>query len=99
MNNKKDKILVYKVEPDEFAGITYIYGKRYEVIDESSCFTDILAIPAKVIFLNPDALTEEEYSQLNEVFQWDPDTHLVFTANPKNESPIKIYYFRCEYKT
>lgn len=92
MNNKKDKILVYKVEPDEFAGITYIYGKRYEVIDESSCFTDILTIPAKVIFLNPDALTEEEYSQLNEVFQWDADTHLVFTAIPKNESPIKYLY-------
>ena len=93
MNEKKPKILVYKVLPDEFASVAQYYENQFEVIDESTCFTDILAIPALMVILNPDALTQEEYSLLNEVFQGDDETLIVFTANPKNESPIEYSYF------
>lgn len=93
MNEIKPKILVYKVLPDELASVSQYYENQFEVIDESTCFTDILAIPAVMVILNPEALTHDEYALLNEVFQGDDETLIVFTANPKNESPINYSFF------
>ena len=72
MNEIKPKILVYKVLPDELASVSQYYENQFEVIDESTCFTDILAIPAVMVILNPEALTQDEYALLNEVFYNGP---------------------------
>ena len=90
MNRKKEKILTYKITPQEYEIISGYYGEQYDVIDESTCFDDILAIPAAIIFLNPATLTEAEYDQLNDLFQWDPDTFLVFTAKPERPDEIRF---------
>ncbi|MBR4742918.1 MAG: hypothetical protein IK082_01860 [Oscillospiraceae bacterium] len=93
MNGKKEKILTYKITPQEFGLISGYYGGGYEVIDESSCFEDVLAIPAAMIVINPAALTDAEYDQLNDLFQWDPDTFLVFTAKPERPDEIRFSYY------
>jgi hypothetical protein len=90
---KKEKILTYKISPQEFASISEYYGDTFEVIDESTCFEDVLALPATMIVLNPEALTEAEYEQLDDLFQWDPDTMLVFSAKPKRPDKIKYSYY------
>ncbi len=90
---KKEKILTYKISPQEFASISGYYGDTFEVIDESTCFEDVLSLPATMIVLNPEALTEAEYEQLDDLFQWDSDTMLVFSAKPKRPERIKYSYY------
>ena len=93
MNRKKEKILTYKITPQEYGLISGYYGGGFEVVDASTCFDDVLAIPAVMIVINPAALTEAEYDQLNDLFQWDPDTFLVFTAKPERPDEIRFSYY------
>ena len=86
------KILLYKIGDMEKTQITNYFSERYEVVDESSCFTDILAIPAVAIFMDPEMLTEEELAQLNEQFRWD-DTPIAFTQRPSKPDDIMFSYY------
>ena len=50
-------------------------------MEGTDCFTDILAIPAAMIVLNPEQLSLQEMEQMNEVFKYDSETIIVFTCN------------------
>ncbi len=89
---KQGKVLLYKVGDMEKSLITNYFSERYEVVDESSCFTDILAIPAVAIFMDPEMLTAEELAQLNELFRWD-DTAIAFTQRPSKPDDIMFSYY------
>ena len=93
MNEMKSKILLYKLHETEHQIISSYFADEYDVIDESSCFTDILAIPAIAIFLDPTKLSSEEWKQMNDIYSHDMDTQIVFTKKPDDPLTIKFSYY------
>lgn len=93
MKRLRDKILIYKISREERDIITSYYSKEYNVIDASSCFTDILAIPALAIFIDSTKLSSDEWTMMNEVFSYDSDTQIIFTNRPENPLVSEFPYF------
>lgn len=79
---EKHNILLFGLKNAEIGAIEHYFGQKYTVLDVSACFTDVLAIPAKIIILNPAKLTHRDYLQMNEIFTWDDETHIIFTEKP-----------------
>ncbi len=75
------KVITFGLTKDQVESIKTRYGCKYEVLD-TECFTDILAVPAIAVFINPNQLTKSEMAQLNEVFKFDTDTIIVFSEYP-----------------
>ena len=63
-----------------FVVITALQLSRLSYVSFSD-ETDILAIPAAMIVLNPEQLSLQEMEQMNEVFKYDSETIIVFTCN------------------
>lgn len=53
-----------------------------EIRDVTECFTDLIAVPAIAIVINPYKLSEYETSVFNELFKYDYDTCIIFTNKP-----------------
>ena len=85
----KENILLYRLTEKEKEALTSHFGKQYELVDASDSFSDILALPARMVVLNPDALTDEEYQELNESFEWMDETLIVFSGYPRITDPDK----------
>ena len=56
------------------------YSDKCDIVG-TDCFSDILAIPATMIVLDPEQLSLQEMKQMNEVFKYDSDTIIVFTGH------------------
>ena len=80
MYEPKKKILIYKSSIEQQILLLKRYSDKYDV-EGTDCFTDILAIPAAMIVLNPEQLSLQEMEQMNEVFKYDSETIIVFTCN------------------
>ncbi len=78
MQDEQKKILLYNLTDEQETILSESYGAKYEIV-KTECFTDILAIPAKMVVVNPEGLNQSDICQMNEVFQYDPDTLVVFT--------------------
>jgi hypothetical protein len=74
-------VLTYGLTKEQVAIVKSLHWYKYKILD-TECFTDILAVPAIVIFINPNHLTKAEMAQLNEVFRFDTDTIIVFSEYP-----------------
>ncbi len=80
MYESKKKILIYKSSIEQQILLLKRYSDKYDV-EGTDCFTDILAIPAAMIVLNPEQLSLQEMEQMNEVFKYDSETIIVFSCN------------------
>ena len=78
------KIITYGLTADQQDIVKNRYGKTYDVV-VTDCFTDVLAIPAMLVFINPKALGVSEITQLDEVFKDDKETTVIFTDHLKPE--------------
>ena len=72
------KIIVYGLTEDQQDIIKSRYGKKYDVF-ATECFSDVLAIPALLIYIDPKKISVSEMKQLDEVFVDDKDTIIIFT--------------------
>ena len=86
-----DRILIYNVDSDERAIIESYFTGKYETVDVSTCFSDLLAIPADMIFMNPNSLSGAEVAAFNELFGHELDMNIIFTQKPDWE-PEFLYY-------
>lgn len=80
MDNAKKKILMFKPTLQQQVTILMRYSDKCNV-EATDCFTDILAIPAAMIVLNPEHLSLQEMEQMNEIFKYDYETVIVFTRH------------------
>jgi hypothetical protein len=72
------KIIVYSLAEEQQDIIKRRYGKKYDVL-ATECFSDVLAIPALLIYIDPKKISVPEMKQLDEVFVEDKDTIIIFT--------------------
>lgn len=82
MVKPKKKIICYKLSESDLSGVTNAYKGKYNIIDASDCFEDVLAIPSVIVFINPNELTEAQFSMLYECFKYDNISSLVFSQDP-----------------
>ena len=80
MYEPKKKILMFKPALQQQVLLLKRYSDKYDV-EATDCFSDILAIPAAIIVLDPEQLTLQEMKQMNEVFKFDFETVIVFTGH------------------
>jgi hypothetical protein len=80
MNEAKKKILIYRPSLQQQVLLLKRYSDKCD-IEETDCFSDILAIPATMIVLDPEQLSLQEMKQMNEVFKFDSETIIVFTSH------------------
>jgi hypothetical protein len=76
----KKKIMIYKPSLHQQVFLLNRYSDRCDV-ESTDCFSDILAIPAAIIILDPEDLSLQEMKQMNEVFKYDSDTIVMFTGH------------------
>ena len=80
MDEAKKKILIYRPSLQQQVLLLKRYSDKCDV-EGTDCFSDILAIPATMIVLDPEQLSLQEMKQMNEVFKYDSDTVIVFTGH------------------
>ena len=80
MNESKKKILIYRPTLKQQVSLLKRYNDKCDV-EGTDCFTDLLAIPAAMIVLDPEQLSVEEMKQMNEIFKYDNETIIVFTCH------------------
>lgn len=89
MMDEKKTILIYDLTDEQEALLKESYGAKYE-IKKTDCFTDILAIPAMMVVVNPEKLTWPDINQMNEVFKYDFDTLIIFTQELNKDSLSRL---------
>lgn len=96
MKNEKAKILMYGLTAGQENLVQERHGAAYEIV-KTDCFTDILAIPAEMVVVNPEKMSLTEQKQMNEVFQHDNFTLILFTDEfDKEVMPNLKYWARFE---
>ena len=80
MYEPKKKILIYKPTLQQQVMLLKRYSDKYDV-EGTDSFSDILAIPAVMIVLDPELLSLQEMKQMNEIFKYDSDTVIVFIGH------------------
>ncbi len=80
MYEAKKKILIYRSSLQQQVLLLKRYSDKCDV-EGTDCFSDILAIPAVMIVLDPEQMSLQEMKQMNEVFKYDSDTVIVFTGH------------------
>ena len=96
MKNEKAKILMYSLTAGQENLVQERHGAAYEIV-KTDCFTDILAIPAEMVVVNPKKMSVTEQKQMNEVFQHDNFTLILFTNEfDKEIMPNLKYWARFE---
>lgn len=78
MQDEKEKILMYGLTAEQENLVKERHAAEYEIV-KTDCFTDIIAIPAAMVIVNPEKLSVTELKQMDEVFQHDYFTLLLFT--------------------
>lgn len=96
MKNEKAKILVYGLTAELENLVQERHGAAYEIV-KTDCFTDILAIPAEIVVVNPKKMSVTEQKQMDEVFQHENFTLILFTNEfDKEIMPNLKYWARFE---
>ena len=96
MKNEKAKILMYGLTAGQENLVQERHGAAYEIV-KTDCFTDILAIPAAMVVVNTEKMSLTEQKQMDEVFQHDNFTLILFTNEfDKEVMPNLKYWARFE---
>lgn len=69
----KTLIMTYGLSETQMEILRREFPSEY-IKDVTDCFTDLIAIPAAVVVVNPDTLADDEKSAFNEVFEHDFNT-------------------------
>ncbi len=75
--------------------ITDAVSDKYDVVDVTECFTDLIAIPAEAVVVCPSKLSSDSIKTFNEVFGKDYDTWVIFTEKPDLNIGV-MYTLECE---
>ncbi len=90
------KILTYGLTAGQENLVRERHGTAYKIV-KTDCFTDIIAIPAAMVVVNPKKMSVTEQKQMNEVFQHDNFTLILFTNEfDKEVMPNLKYWARFE---
>ena len=90
------KILTYGLTAGQENLVRERHGTAYKIV-KTDCFTDIIAIPAAMVVVNPRKMSVTEQKQMNEVFQHDNFTLILFTNEfDKEVMPNLKYWARFE---
>lgn len=92
MLNEKEKILMYGLTDEQENLVKELHGATYDIV-KTVCFTDILAVPAEMVVVNPEKMSVMEQKQMNEVFQHDNFTLILFTNDFDKESMPDLKYW------
>lgn len=82
MREQVEKILCFDIDAANMRLIRFLFGNNYDVVDVGECFTDILAIGAAAIIINPNKVSKDMFEALNAVFGDDDHTMVIFTSEP-----------------
>ena len=75
------KVLTFGIMMEQYNIVKEAFRDKYDVVDVTECFTDLLAVPADAIVIDPDMVSDDEVEMLNEVFEHDKDTSIVVTKD------------------
>ena len=92
MQDEKEKILMYGLTAEQENLVKERHGTEYEIV-KTDCFTDIIAIPAAMVIVNLEKLSVTEQKQVNEVFQHDYFTLLLFTNDFDKKNMLNLKYW------
>ena len=81
--------MLYKVDADTTNVIFSKYGRDFEILDVSDCFTDLMVLRARAIFVDPDELYDQEIDFLVDVFDGESDKEVYFTSQPAYPELLK----------
>ena len=81
--------MLYKVDEDTTNVIFSKYGRDFEILDVSDCFTDLMVLRARAIFVDPDELYDQEIDFLVDVFDGESDKEVYFTSQPAYPELLK----------
>lgn len=73
MPMNKTLIMTYGLSETQMEILRKEFPSEY-IKDVTDCFTDLIAIPAAAVVVNPDTLADDEKSAFNEVFEHDFNT-------------------------
>ena len=88
------KILTYGLTAGQENLVRERHGTAYKIV-KTDCFTDIIAIPAAMVVVNPKKMSVTEQKQMNEVFQHDNFTLILFTNEFDKEVMPNLKYWAC----
>ena len=83
------RLLLYKVDKDTADVISAKYGKRFEILDVSDCFMDLMVLQARAILVDPDELYDQEIDLLADVFAGETEEEVYFTSQPAYPELLK----------
>ncbi len=89
---RKEKILMYGLTAKQENLVKERHGTVYEIV-KTDCFTDIIAIPAEMVVVNPEKMSVMEQKQMNGVFQHDNSTLILFTNEFDKEVMPNLKYW------
>lgn len=92
------KVLTFGITQEQQKIITDAVSDKYDVVDVTACFTDLIAIPAEAVVICPSKLSSDSIKTFNEVFGEDYDTWVVFTEKPNLNIEV-MYTLECEPET
>ena len=81
--------MLYKVDEDTTNVIFSKYGRNYEILNVSDCFTDLMVLRARAIFVDPDELYDQEIDFLVDVFAGETEKEVYFTSQPTYPKLLK----------
>ena len=84
-----DRLMLYKVDEDTTNVIFSKYGRNYEILNVSDCFTDLMVLRARAIFIDPDELYDQEIDFLVDVFAGETEKEVYFTSQPTYPKLLK----------
>ena len=80
------KVLTFGITQEHQQTIADAVSDKYDVLDVTECFTDLMAIPAAAVVISPSKLNSDSIKTFNEMFGEDYDTLVVFTEKPNSKS-------------
>lgn len=83
------RLLLYKVDKDTADVISAKYGSRFETLDVSDCFMDLMVLQARAIFVDPDELYDQEIDLLVDVFTGETEKEVYFISQPAYPELLK----------
>lgn len=83
------RLLLYKVDKDTADVISAKYGSRFEILDVSDCFMDLMVLQARAILVDPDELYDQEIDLLVDVFAGESEKEVFFTSQPAYPELLK----------
>lgn len=89
-SGQRKEHLIFTFGIRDIRSIEEKFSDEYIVARADSCFADIIAINCDAVFADPSAITDEEFRQMNEVFQYGSPI-VIFSQKPWYRLNFKYY--------